>query len=310
MNRFYYFSQKKLKYIEIPHFYTKFTFLFLISAILISFLVFGGYLTYNEVANPRSDVKSLKQQNRELKRQLTSLSSQYADFEKQLRELDNLNSDLRVAANLSPLKDADLHFGTGGNIFKDFGLKLSGSSKKVVKDLHQKVEKISAKINFEVEEYNTIETALKDKELLLRSIPAIKPVDCNYGDRFGSRMHPILKIRRMHNGLDMLANTGTPVYAPGDGKIEYAGWRGGYGKTIIINHGFGYKTLYAHLNDMEVKKGQKISRGDLIAHSGNTGKLSTGPHLHYEVKHNGIAVNPRNFIFDDVKLFEIVKNSK
>ncbi len=305
MNRFYYFSQKKLKYIEVPHFYTKFTFLFLFSAILISSIVFGGYLTYNEVVNPHSDVKSLKQQNKELKRQLTSLSSQYDDFEKQLKKLDGLNYDLRVAANLDPLKDEDKNFGTGGNIFKDFGFIKSGRSKRIVEDLHKKVEKISAKINFEVNEYNTIETALQDKEILLRSIPAIRPAECNYGDRFGSRMHPILKIKRMHNGLDMLANTGTPVHAPGDGKIEYAGWRGGYGKTIIINHGFGYKTLYAHLNDFEIKKGQKVKRGDLIGHSGNTGRLSTGPHLHYEVKHNGVALNPRNFIFDDVKLFEL-----
>ncbi len=85
----------------------------------------------------------------------------------------------------------------------------------------------------------------------------------------------------------------------------YVGRKGGYGKVVKIDHGFGYATLYAHLSKIEVKKGQKIERGELIAKTGNTGSLSTGPHLHYEVMHNGIRLNPRNFIFDDVKLFDI-----
>ena len=92
--------------------------------------------------------------------------------------------------------------------------------------------------------------------------------------------------------------------------IEFTGRKGGFGKTIIVNHGFGYKTLYAHLNKYKVKKGQKIKRGDLIGLTGSSGSLSTGPHLHYEVRHNGIALNPRNFIFDDVKIFELAQNLK
>jgi murein DD-endopeptidase MepM/ murein hydrolase activator NlpD len=120
------------------------------------------------------------------------------------------------------------------------------------------------------------------------------------------RMHPILKIRRMHTGTDFVANVGTPVYAPGGGVVSFAGRRGGYGITLEIDHGFGYKTIFAHLSKILVKKGQKITRGDLIAESGNSGKLSTGPHLHYEVRHNGIALNPKNFMYDDVDLFEVV----
>jgi murein DD-endopeptidase MepM/ murein hydrolase activator NlpD len=121
------------------------------------------------------------------------------------------------------------------------------------------------------------------------------------------RRHPILKIKRMHNGLDFIAYYNTPVYAPGGGIVEYVGRRGGFGKMVVINHGFGYKTRYAHLNKYKVKKGQKVKRGDLIALSGNSG-LSTGPHLHYEIRHNGIALNPRNFIFDDIKIFEFAQN--
>ncbi|MBN1300266.1 MAG: M23 family metallopeptidase [Melioribacteraceae bacterium] len=121
------------------------------------------------------------------------------------------------------------------------------------------------------------------------------------------RYHPILKIRRMHYGIDILANRGTEVYAPGAGVVEFVGRKGGHGNTVIINHGFGYKTLYAHLSKFKVKKGQSVKRGDLIALSGSSGSLATGPHLHYEVTHNGIALDPRNFIFDDVKIFEFKK---
>ncbi|GBD91038.1 murein DD-endopeptidase MepM [bacterium BMS3Abin04] len=129
-----------------------------------------------------------------------------------------------------------------------------------------------------------------------------------FGDRFGMRMHPILHIRRMHNGLDIIANIGTKVYAPGAGKVSFVGRKNGYGKVVEIDHGFGYVTLYAHLSKQFVKRGQRVKRGDLIALSGNSGRLTTGPHLHYEVRHDGIPLNPRNFMYDDIKLFDIVSN--
>jgi murein DD-endopeptidase MepM/ murein hydrolase activator NlpD len=118
------------------------------------------------------------------------------------------------------------------------------------------------------------------------------------------RYHPILKRRRMHHGLDFLSNTGEEVFSPGSGIVTYVGRKGGYGKIIRINHGFGYETLYAHLSKYKVKKGQRVKRGELIALSGNSGSLSTGPHLHYEVRHKGVSLNPRNFIFDDIRLFD------
>ena len=121
------------------------------------------------------------------------------------------------------------------------------------------------------------------------------------------RFHPILKITRMHNGIDIITDVGTKVYAPGGGVVESVGWKGGYGLTVEISHGFGYKTLYAHLENTKVKQGQKLVRGELIAYSGNSGRLSSGPHLHYEVHHNGVTLDPINFIYDDVKIFEVAK---
>ena len=141
---------------------------------------------------------------------------------------------------------------------------------------------------------------------MYKSIPAILPSNGPIGDRFGMRLHPILKIRRMHPGIDIVVNTGTDVFASGDGKVVKVGRRGGYGLTIEIDHGFGYTSLYAHLSEVKVKKGQTVKRGDLVALSGKSGSLATGPHLHYEVRHNGVLLNPRNFIFSDVRAFDLL----
>jgi len=123
------------------------------------------------------------------------------------------------------------------------------------------------------------------------------------------RIHPILKRYKRHEGLDINTDRGTPVIAPGKGRVTFVGRRGGYGLAIEIDHGFGYNTFYAHLSKSLVKKGQYITRGDLIAKTGNTG-LSSGPHLHYEVRHNGVKLNPVDFFFDDVNFFELKKNEK
>lgn len=137
-------------------------------------------------------------------------------------------------------------------------------------------------------------------------IPCIMPLDkrtCKLLSGFGSRYHPILHYRRMHTGVDLSAKKGTPVYATGDGTVEVAG-RGdpnlsGYGISVLINHGYGYKTLYAHLNDVKVRPGQKVKRGELIGHVGSSG-LSSGPHCHYEVWLNGKKVNPVYYFYNDL----------
>ncbi len=123
---------------------------------------------------------------------------------------------------------------------------------------------------------------------------------------FGIRMHPILQINKMHDGIDIITDVGTPVYSSGKGVVEFAGNKGGFGLAIEIDHGFGYRTVYAHLSSVKVKQGQKVSRGDLIGNTGNSG-LSSGPHLHYEVHHNGIKLNPVDFFFDETGFFELTK---
>ena len=144
----------------------------------------------------------------------------------------------------------------------------------------------------------------RNKTDMLAAIPAIQPVAnkdlSRMASGFGTRIHPIYKTRKFHAGMDFSAKTGTPIYATGDGKIEKVRRsRRGYGNHVIINHGFGYKTLYAHMSKYTVKKGQKIKRGDVIGYVGNTG-TSVAPHLHYEVHKNGKKINPVNFYYNDL----------
>ncbi len=308
MKQFYYFSKNKLKFIEIRSFYRKFVFLTVFFSILLTFFIFSGYFILNEFINPDAKIKSLQAENRELSRIFNSLLDQYKELDAELDYLTRVNNDLRLSLNLNPITSTDEEIGVGGRLFPEVHPSSSKELNFVLNELDFYINKVGSKVNLEKNNYSDLEEALKYNNKLYDAIPAIKPTNGAFGDKFGMRLHPILKINRMHNGIDIITRVGTEVYAPGAGKVIFTGRRDGYGRTIEIDHGFGYKTLFAHLSKVLVKKGQLIKRGDLIALSGKSGNLTTGPHLHYEIRHNGIALNPRNFMFDDLKLFEIVKS--
>ena len=138
----------------------------------------------------------------------------------------------------------------------------------------------------------------EDQKQLLASAPSIWPARGWVTSDFAVRLDPYTAERVMHEGLDIAAGVGTPVYAPADGSVVFAGVEGGYGKVLVLDHGYGLKTRYGHLSEIDVKVGEKVHRGDLIAAIGNTGR-STGPHLHYEVRVNGLPENPRKFILEE-----------
>ncbi|HRW63453.1 MAG TPA: M23 family metallopeptidase, partial [Bacteroidales bacterium] len=144
----------------------------------------------------------------------------------------------------------------------------------------------------------------KNKEEMVASIPAVMPISnkdlTRTASGWGWRIHPIYKIRKFHYGMDFTAPTGTEIYVTGDGTVERVETSlRGYGKNIVIDHGFGYKTLYAHLSGFNVRKGQKVKRGDVIGFVGSTG-TSTAPHLHYEVYKDNKKVNPVHYYFNDL----------
>ncbi len=172
-------------------------------------------------------------------------------------------------------------------------------SKTIAYDLNN----IRARINYQFTSYTAIEKLIHNQENKLASIPAIQPVSnitlTRIASGFGFRIHPIYGIPKMHNGLDFTAPQGTPIYATGDGTIATAGEGSGTGNHVIINHGYGYETVYMHMVRIKARVGQHVKRGEVIGWVGSTG-ASTGPHCHYEVHINGRPVDPVYFFFNDL----------
>ena len=138
---------------------------------------------------------------------------------------------------------------------------------------------------------------MSEQKNILQATPIIKPAEGWFSSQYGYRRDPITKRRKMHSGLDIVAPRGTVIKAPADGKIKYAGRKGSYGNVVVISHGYGLETRFAHLSKILVKKGQSVNRYQTIGRMGNTGR-STGTHLHYEVRIKGVAVDPINYILE------------
>lgn len=170
-------------------------------------------------------------------------------------------------------------------------------------DLTRKVDLLEKQTYVQAKSYEQIIELAKTRELRMENIPAIQPVLnkdlTRVASGYGVRIDPVYHVPKFHAGMDFTAPTGTEVFATGNGKVTFSGWKQGYGNTVIINHGFGYETLYAHLFKSLVRVGQQVKRSDIIALVGSTGK-STGPHLHYEVHLQGHHIDPRNYYFYDL----------
>lgn len=210
----------------------------------------------------------------------------------------------RVMFGMDPIDDGLWEGGIGGHDgmqdITDYG-----ESTNLLKSTQQKIENLQHQLAVQSRSLDTLFNLASDKEKMLASMPSIKPVQedklkqkMRFMSGYGWRIHPIHKVKRMHNGLDFSAPEGTPVQAPGDGRVKMVkNKRTGYGKHIVIDHGYGYTTLYAHLNEIKVRQGQQVKRGQIIATIGNTG-TSTASHLHYEVRYKGRATNPIHYCMD------------
>ncbi len=304
LKKVYYYSPEKLKLVPIQNVFGKIVAFLTFFALSISFLVFAISSKYFSSTSLGVLEEQKLQIEKEYKKEIIALNKKYIQLAEKFENIATHSNELRLAVNLEPLNFENNDFGIGGSKLVDLKKPMLEFSDLKLASIYQNISNLEKSLNYESSNFEEISTKYTENIDLFDKIPAIRPVNCAIGDRFGMRFHPILKRKRMHHGLDFLANTGEKIYAPGDGIVSYVGTRGGYGKVVRINHGYGYETLYAHLSKYKVKKGQKVKRGDIIALSGNSGSLSTGPHLHYEVRHNGICLNPRNFIFENTKLFE------
>ena len=218
---------------------------------------------------------------------------------------DNL---YRVVLQADPVVDVVRKAGYGGtNRYEDL---MDMANADLVVNTTQKMDMLNRQLYIQSKSFDEVVDLFKDQDEMLMSIPAIQPVANKDLKRtasgYGMRIDPIYKTAKFHAGMDFSANTGTPVYATGNGRIKKAGWQSGYGKVIVVDHGYGYETWYAHLNKYNVRVGQKVVRGEVIGEVGNTGK-STGPHLHYEVHLKGKVMNPVNYYFMDLSAEEYDK---
>ena len=256
------------------------------------------------------EVKGLKRQNSELLVSVELFNKQLDKITMTLQDMQRRDDNLyRTIFEAEPLNSSVREAGVGGADRYDELQKMADP--KLVTQTAKRLDKITRKIVIQSKSYDELTRMAMSKEKMLASIPAIQPISnkdlTRTASGWGFRIHPIYKIRKFHYGIDFTAPTGIEVYATGDGTIErIESSQRGYGNCIIVDHGYGMKTLYGHLSGFAVKQGQKVNRGDVIAFVGNTG-LSTSPHLHYEVLRNGEKVNPINYFFNDLTAEEYDK---
>jgi Membrane proteins related to metalloendopeptidases len=307
MKNLYYFSKQELRFIEIKSYRKKVISLVLAAFFLLCSILLGSYSIFRALLNSDSSYLSLSSENKVLTNKISNLVTTLDRMGKELDSLSKFNNELRVAANLPPITTDERKLGTGGGSFDNSLDFLKSSSELKIKEALNYVDQIQRKLEFEKANNLEISNTIKQNQKLFEAIPAIKPADGIVGEHgFGMRMHPILHVMQMHDGIDLLTNVGTPVVATGKGVVDFVGYKGGYGLEVEIDHGFGYRTVYGHLSSSLVQVGKKVNRGDLIAKTGNTG-LSSGPHLHYEVHYNGIKQDPMGYFFDNSGFFEITK---
>ena len=295
MKKLYFFSKTKLQFIEIRNYKAKLVSYFTLAVLTFSAFIFGSFFFINSIANPSNSLIALRSENEMLRKKVLTISNNYELLNRQVDSLSRYDHELRLAANLEPISDEEKKLGIGGGSFDNSLDFLNDESSFKLKKALSFIDEVSRKIEFEKSQYDEIGNKLSENKKLFAAIPAIKPCAGTVGlHGFGMRLHPILGIKRMHDGIDILADRGTPVHATGNGKIDFVGYKGGYGLCIEIDHGFGYRSVYAHLSKALVKRGEHVKRGDLIGKTGSSG-LATGPHLHYEVHHNGVYENPSRF---------------
>ncbi len=254
----------------------------------------------------------LKNEVKEMEFYYDNLLQEVNKLQVQLENMEHRDDNIyRVVLGAEPIDKSIRDAGIGGiDRYQDVREKNIIHEDIIVK-LSEQVDNIRRKIYIESKSQDEVVELAENKEKLFAAIPAIQPVANKQlialASGFGIRIHPIYKVRKMHTGVDFAAAIGTPIYATADGTIDKADVSfSGYGKVIEIDHGFGYRSRYAHMHGFAVRQGQKVKRGDLIGYVGNTG-LSTAPHLHYEVFVNGSHANPVHYFFNDLNPAEYEK---
>jgi murein DD-endopeptidase MepM/ murein hydrolase activator NlpD len=310
----YYYDSEKLAYKKIKtRKTTKFVYgiLFLLASALFGGLCFLTMMNLPFFESPKDKILSRELQNYKLRYAL--LDKKMDQLDEVLGEIEDRDNNLyRQFFNASPIPIEQRKAGFKNvNRYKE----LEGfNNSQLVKSTSERVDVLTKELAIQSKSLDQILLLAKAKEKFLTAIPAIQPVQNEDLKRmasgFGYRSDPFTKARKMHKGMDFTAGTGTPIFATGDGVVERAdNAASGFGNHVVINHGFGYESLYAHMSKYNCRPGQRVKRGDIIGFVGSTGR-SEGPHCHYEVHKDGAVVNPINFYYGNISAAEYVAISK
>lgn len=244
-----------------------------------------------------------KRENKMLLEQYNNLNKKLDQITNSMEKIEERDDNIyRLIFGIDPISDEKRKAGAGGtNQYEEFENLSEGE---LVIETSKKIDALRRQMAIQSLSFNEVIQLAKKQEEYLIALPSISPIAdkdlTRFASGYGYRIHPIYRTRKMHTGIDLTAPTGTSVFATGNGVVVEAEYSpDGYGKRVLVDHGFGFKTLYAHLHDIRVRKGQKIRRGEIVGTVGNTGR-STAPHLHYEVRRNNHTENPVNYYFNDL----------
>lgn len=272
---------------------------YIAASIVTGILIFA--ITFRYIDSPKE--KLLRQQNDDLRQNYRVMEERIKQLQLQMDEIANRDNYVyRSIFESNPIPDSARV--KEMEMKKEVQLVQSMGETELVNSMAAQLNNLSLRMAYQVKSFAAIENMVKNKAQLLAAIPSIQPISNRSLNRiasgFGYRIDPIYKDRRLHPGLDFTAPAGTPIYATADGVVKDAGFNtGGYGNRVVVNHGFGYETLYAHMVRIKARVGTRVKRGEVIGYVGSTGK-STGPHLHYEVHKNGTQLDPIYFFYNDL----------
>ncbi|HPA14454.1 MAG TPA: M23 family metallopeptidase [Desulfobacterales bacterium] len=284
------------------------TFLLLLSFIFTTCLIISGFIAYDYANLKKSEFASnhmesrLSYQQAEINRQrvqIRKFADEINSLKSKLVNLNNFEKKIRIIANIEKAEDQGGLFGVGGSMPEDLdpGISLKENHSALMREMHDQVKQLNLASIKQEDSFESLLNYLKEQENLLASTPSIRPTEGWISSKFGYRESPFTGRREFHKGMDIANRKGTPIVASADGVVTYSGSKGFLGNLIVIDHGHGIVTRYAHADKLLKQQGEKVKRGDTIALMGNSGR-STGPHLHYEVRLNGISVNPSKYIMN------------
>jgi murein DD-endopeptidase MepM/ murein hydrolase activator NlpD len=298
----YYYNTNTLRYekLEVPlRVKLLRIFGFIAAAFVTAFLI--SFFAFQFVGSPNE--KILRAQNERLKDDYSDLSDKVQELDKQMKELEKRDNNIyRSIFEANPIPDSARAKQLENQM--ELATVEGMGNNELFSSLINTMNALSSRIQMQNTSYKEVDELIKNKEKLLSHTPAIQPVSnkdlTRIASGFGYRIDPIYKTTKMHAGIDFTAPQGTPVYATAMGTVRIAGNTGnGYGNHVILNHGYGYESLYGHMVKIKVRSGQQVTRGEIIGWVGSTGK-STGPHLHYEVHKNNNKIDPVYFFYNDL----------